>query len=65
MKKKPREFNRKLKREYRKGYAQRSLEVRKILRKYMTEQVIDYTNAGMEVSVEVSSKDLVSILKGE
>lgn len=66
MKKKPREFNRKLKKEYRRGYAQRSIEVRNILSSYistmLTQQVIDNVNAGVEVTVSVSAKDLIDML---
>ena len=67
MKKKPREFNRKLKREYRKGYAQRSAEVRNILSGYLigtmlSQQVIDNVNAGVEVTVSIPAKDLIDMM---
>lgn len=68
-KKMPRAFNRKLKKEYRKGYAQRSIEVRNILSDYiskmLTQQVIDNVNAGVEVTVSVSAKDLIDMLNME
>lgn len=66
MKKKPREFNRKLKREYRKGYVQRSVEIRNMLADYiypmLTQQVIDNVNAGVEVTVSVPARDLIDML---
>ena len=65
-KKPPRVFNRKLKKEYRRGDAQRSIEVRNILSSYistmLTQQVIDNVNAGTEVTVSVPAKDLIDML---
>ena len=63
----PRAFNRKLKKEYRRGYAQRSVEVRNILAGYvstmLTQQAIDNVNAGVEVTVSVPAKDLIDMLR--
>jgi hypothetical protein len=65
-KKMPRAFNRKLKKEYRKGYAQRSLEVRNLLFDYistmLTQQGIDYVNAGVDVTISVPAKELIDLL---
>jgi Skp family chaperone for outer membrane proteins len=65
-KKMPREFNRKLKREYQKGYAQRSLEARNILDTHISQmiskQVLDSVSAGIDVTINVSAKKLIGIL---
>ena len=65
-KKTPREFNRKLKREYQKGYAQRSFEARNILAAHISQmiskQVLDSVSAGIDVTINVSAKELIGIL---
>jgi hypothetical protein len=68
-KKMPRIYNRKLKREYDKGFkygckAYRE-KIKKLLKPTLTKQVLDYIETGTDVSIniEVSGKELLEILK--